>query len=59
MFETKQGEAMMKRWLLLTTAFGLGAAFAADPAAAIEQPDAAQIIQKDLLKPAWRRSSSR
>jgi L-cysteine S-thiosulfotransferase len=42
----------MKRWLLLSTAVGLGAAFAADPAAAIEHPKAAQIIQKDLLKPA-------
>jgi len=42
----------MKRWLLLSITAGLGAAFAADPAAAIEQPKAAQIIQKDLLGPA-------
>ena len=42
----------MKRWLLLSTTVGLGLAFAADPAAAIESPEAAQIIQKDLLKPA-------
>jgi L-cysteine S-thiosulfotransferase len=42
----------MKRWLLLSTTVGLGLAFAADPASAIEQPEAASIIQKDLLKPA-------
>ena len=42
----------MKRWLLLSTTFGLGLAFAADPAAAIEQPEAAQIIQNDLFGPA-------
>lgn len=42
----------MKRWLLLGTTFGLGLAFAADPAGAIERPEAAQIIQKDLLGPA-------
>jgi sulfur-oxidizing protein SoxX len=43
---------MMKRWLLLSTTVGLGLAFAADPASAIERPEAAQIIQKDLFKPA-------
>jgi len=42
----------MKRWLLLSTTVGLGVAFAANPAAGIEQPGAAQIIQKDLLGPA-------
>jgi len=43
---------MMKRWLLLSTTVGLGLAFAADPASAIESPEAASIITKDLLKPA-------
>ena len=42
----------MKRWLLLSTTVGLGLAFAADPASAIERPEAAQIIQKDLMGPA-------
>ena len=42
----------MKRWLLLSTTVGLGLALAADLKSAIEMPDAASIIQKDLLKPA-------
>jgi len=42
----------MKRWLLLSTTIGLGAALAANLSDAIEQPEAASIIQKDLLGPA-------
>jgi len=42
----------MKRWLLLSTTIGLSAALAANLSDAIEQPEAASIIQKDLLGPA-------
>lgn len=42
----------MKRWLLLSTTVGMGLAFAANLSNAIEQPEAASIIQKDLLGPA-------
>lgn len=42
----------MKRWLLLSTTVGLGLALAADLSSAIEQPEAASLIKKDLLKPA-------
>lgn len=42
----------MKRWLLLSTTVGMSLAFGASLSGAIEQPEAASIIQKDLLKPA-------
>lgn len=42
----------MKRWLLLSTTVGMGLAFAANLSSVIEQPEAASIIQKDLLGPA-------
>lgn len=42
----------MKRWLLLSTTVGMSLAFGASLSDAIEQPEAASIIQKDLLKPA-------
>jgi sulfur-oxidizing protein SoxX len=42
----------MKRWLILSTTIGLGAALAANLSDAIERPEAASIIQKDLLAPA-------
>jgi len=39
----------MKRWLLLSTTVGLGLACAANLPSAIEQSEAAAIIQKDLM----------
>lgn len=42
----------MKRWLLLSTTVGVSLAFGANLSDAIEQPEAASIIQKDLLGPA-------
>jgi len=42
----------MSRWLLLSTTFGLGLAFASDLSNAVERPDASKIIAKDLLGPA-------
>ncbi|WP_345977309.1 sulfur oxidation c-type cytochrome SoxX [Sulfurimonas sp. HSL3-7] len=42
----------MSRWLLLSTTFGLGLAFASDLSTAIESPNASKIIAKDLLGPA-------
>ncbi len=39
----------MSRWLLLSTTFGLGLAFASDLSTAVERPDASKIIAKDLL----------
>jgi sulfur-oxidizing protein SoxX len=42
----------MKRWLLLSTTIGLGVAFASNLSDAIERPEAASIIQKDLFGPA-------
>ncbi len=42
----------MSRWLLLSTTFGLGLAFASDLSNAVERPNASKIIEKDLLGPA-------